>query len=70
MTVIFNKNFYNLKAIKKAIGAFKKLAYFKIEENNKTYRILIRNIDEEIKGVIEDEFSNYILAEMKNGKRN
>jgi len=67
MNIIFNKNFYNLKAIKKAIRAYHELADFRIEENTKTYKIKINNIiNEETKAVIEGEFSNYVLAEMKN----
>ena len=66
MTIAFNKGFYNLKAIKKATKEFGELADFKIKEDNKNFKVSVENTDKEVKKIIGDEFSNYVLAEMKN----
>ncbi len=68
MTVILSKNFYKLSAIKKAINAYRGLANFKIKDNGKNYMVVLDKINPEAKEMIEDEFSNYILAVMKNGQ--
>lgn len=65
MTVFFSKNFYSLKAIKKAIKSYKELAVFEIKEKNNIIEVKIDNIDKDIKDVIKDEFCNYVLAETK-----
>ncbi len=64
----FNKNFYNLKVIKNAIKAYKKLANFMIETNKRYIKVEIECIDKEIESLIKDEFCNYVLSEMKNLK--
>jgi len=66
MILNFNKKFYGLRAIKNACRAYNELAKFKIEINKKIIKVVLTNIDEEIEDIIEDEFSNYVLAEMKN----
>lgn len=65
MTILFNKQFYHLQAIKKAIEAYKELAVFKIKEDKKKIEVNINNIDKDVKDVIKDEFCNYVLAEAK-----
>jgi len=65
MTLNFNKKFYNLKTIEKAIKAYRRLADFKVEENKNRIKVRIRNMDKEIKKILSDEFYNYVLAEMK-----
>lgn len=67
MLFTFNKNFYNLQAVKSTIKAYRELADFKVEEDHKIIKVRVKNVDEEAKGAIEDEFCNYVLAEMKNG---
>ena len=62
----FNKDFYNLRAIRNTIKAYGELADFKVREGKKTIKVIVKNIDKEVKNVIEDEFCNYVLAEMKN----
>jgi len=64
----FNKNFYNLEAIKKAIKAYNKLADFRIERNKRYIKVEIKCIDKEVENLIRDEFSNYVLFKMKNFK--
>jgi len=66
MIIKFNKNFYNLEAVKRGIGAYKKLADFNINEKRDFIEITIKNIDKDFKDILLDEFSNYVLAETKN----
>jgi len=66
MTIKFSKKFYSLTAVKKSIKAYQSLAGFKITERKKTIEVLIENIDKDFKNVLVDEFSNYVLSEMKN----
>ena len=66
MTIKFNKNFYNIEAIKKGITAYKKLADFEIKEKKNFVEVTIKNIDKDFKNVLTDEFSNYVLAKTKN----
>ncbi|MFH1777003.1 MAG: HxsD-like protein [Candidatus Omnitrophota bacterium] len=65
-TVVFNKDLYSLSAIQKAIEAFRGLAGFKVQTAKSSYKVIIKNLDQDIDGTLEDELSNYILAEMKN----
>jgi hypothetical protein len=61
-----NKKFYNLKAVKETVKAYKKLANFDIKESRSEIKINLKNADSDIKNVIEDEFCNYVLSEMRN----
>ncbi len=65
MTILFNKQFYRLQAIKKAIEAYKELAVFNIKEKDNNIKINIDKIDKDVKDIIKDEFCNYVLAETK-----
>ena len=67
MTINLNKDFYRLPAIKKAIRAYRSLADFKVTGDGGKYKIVIQKVNPEVASVIEDEFLNYVLAEMKNG---
>ena len=66
MIIKFNKNFYNIEAIKKAIRTYPKLANFEIKEKKNFVEVTIKNIDKDLKNVLTDEFSNYVLAKTKN----
>ena len=66
MTITFNKNFYKLAVLKRAIQAYRGLADFKIKKEKNNYRVVLEGINSEVKANIGDEFSNYVLAEMKN----
>jgi hypothetical protein len=61
-----NKKFYNLKAVKETVKVYKKLANFDIKESRSEIKINLKNADSDIKNVIEDEFCNYVLSEMRN----
>lgn len=61
----FNKNLYNLKAIKSAIKEYQKLADFNLSQKGNYIQVELKNIDKEIRQIIKDEFCNYILSLMK-----
>jgi len=63
-TIRFNKKIYSLAAIKKAIEEFKNLAEFKVTDTNDYLEVEIDKIDHEVKDVLKDEFSNYVLGVM------
>ncbi|NCO88958.1 hypothetical protein GW881_03505 [Candidatus Roizmanbacteria bacterium] len=65
MTISFNKNIYSLKAIKKTIQAYKNLAKFKVAEKGSYFKIELTDIKKEIETIIEDEFCNYVLSQVK-----
>jgi len=66
MSINFNKNFYSLKAIEKAIQNYKGLADFNIEVKKKSIKVDLKNIDPDSKDIIREEFCNYVLGLMKN----
>lgn len=68
MIISFNKNFYNLKAVKNTVEAYKALADFDIKTNKKVIALKASNIDKEVKSMLKDEFCNYVLSEMKKYK--
>lgn len=65
MKLSFDKQFYSLDVIQKSVQAYKDLADFSIEEKEQEISVRMSNIDEDVKDVIADEFSNYILARMQ-----
>lgn len=64
MTITFNSSIYIKSSILESIEAFKHLADFNIEFKKDIFKVFIENIDEDIKGIIEGEFSNYVLSLM------
>lgn len=66
LIIKFNKKIYPLAVIKTSIKSFEPVAKFQIK-NTKDYIIVILNkIQPNIKEVIKDEFSNYVLANINN----
>lgn len=65
LSITFNKDFYNLRAIKKAAQAYQGLADFEIAPAKKSIKVTLSNVNPEAKGVIKEEFSNYVLGMMK-----
>jgi hypothetical protein len=61
MTIIFSKNFYNLKSIKEAAGIYRNFADFDLKNAPKTIGVTLKNIGQKDKERIRDEFSNYAL---------
>ncbi len=66
MTINFNRDFYNLDSIKKAIQDYKGLADFDIKLGKKNIKVNLKNINPESKDIIKEEFCNYVLGLMKN----
>ncbi len=65
MQIKFNKKIYSLKAIKLAIKDYQGLADFNLEKKGEYILVKLTKIDKEYKGIIKDEFCNYILSLMK-----
>ena len=63
--VKFNKNLYNLKAIKSAIKEYQKLADFNLRQKGNYIQVELKNIDKEVRQIIRDEFCNYVIFLMK-----
>ncbi len=66
VAIKFNKDFYNSGAVKKAALAYKGLADFHLKDNHYFIEVTIKNVNQDFKDVINDEFCNYVLAETKN----
>ncbi len=66
MKIIFDKKLYKLSAIKRAADAFCKLAEFKVGAEGKGYVVIVKKLDGEAGLHFQDEFANYVLAEMRN----
>ena len=71
MKLYFNKNFYNSEGIKSSISAFEdeKLAEFEMVEKDEEFEVKIKNIKDEVKDILEDEFYNYVLVESRRRMR-
>jgi len=65
MIIRFNKNLYNLKAIKLAIKEYQNLADFSLRQKGSYFQLELKNIDKDVKSIIKDEFCNYVLFLMK-----
>lgn len=65
-TIFFDKKLYSRNAIRRAAEAFRELADFGIGEVGLSYRVFVQGRDKEVGMQLADEFSNYVLAEMKN----
>lgn len=63
--VKLNKKLYKLSTIKKAMGAYSHLADMSLADEDKYYKINFKKIEPEYKGIITDEFINYVLIRMK-----
>ena len=68
MTIFFDKKFYNVKAIKNTIEAYRGTASFKIRTGKNIIKVEAGNIDKDVKNIFKDEFCNYVLSEMKKNK--
>lgn len=65
MEIRFNKKFYTRKAIETAIEAYDDLAEFVFTENDEYFLVKISSVNSEIGDVIGDEFSNFVLAQIR-----
>jgi len=66
IVINFNKNFYTVEVIKKAIQDYKRIASFSIKSDKKEIKVEIKNINLEPRDIIKEEFCNYVLGLMKN----
>jgi len=66
IVINFNKSFYTIDAIKKAIQDYKGIADFNIISDKKKYKVELKNINLESEDIIRQEFCNYVLGLMKN----
>jgi len=66
MIIKFNKNFYSLCAVERSIKKYKGFASFKVKEKGSFIEVNIENSKKEFEKIIKDEFSNYVLSEIKN----
>jgi len=66
MDISFNKKFYTLNAVKSAARAYKRLADFRIDDKKGFILVNLSDVDKDVKDIIQDEFCNYVLAEVKN----
>jgi hypothetical protein len=65
MTIKFNKNLYNLAALKKAVKDYNEFAKFVIENSEDYFIVRINEVNQEVEAVFQDEFCNYVLGKMK-----
>lgn len=63
--IAFNKELYPIEAINRAVKAYKGLAKFSIQKRKGYIRVFLNDIREDLKDVIKDEFSNYVLYSVK-----
>jgi len=61
----FNKNLYNLKAIRLAIKKYQDLAGFSFKKTKNYIQVELSNIDRSVRKIIKDEFCNYVFFLMK-----
>lgn len=62
-TVSFSKKFYKVKAVRNSVRDYEKsrVAKFKIKEGSDIIRVEITGIDPDVRDIIREEFSNYVL---------
>ena len=65
MLINFNKNLYDLKAIKLAIKEYKNLANFSLRRKGNYIEVELKDINKKFRQTIKDEFCNYTLSLMK-----
>jgi len=61
----FNIRIYKKEAIRQGISAYSHLAKFKIKDNKGYLKVKIEKINPEVKDMLVDEFSNYVLGMTK-----
>lgn len=65
MIIKFNKKIYKARAVKLAIKEYQKLADFNLRQKGEHLEVRLTKIDKDLKGIIKDEFCNYVLYLMK-----
>lgn len=65
MVIKFCKKLYKKKSILIALKDYKELADFNLSETKNYIRVNLKNIDKDVKDIIQDEFCNYVLNIMR-----
>lgn len=65
LKVKFDKKLYKMTAIKDSIEAYAEVADFVVARVGDSIEIEIKNVDDDLKGIIKDEFCNHVLAGMQ-----
>ncbi len=61
----FSKKLYKTAAIKDSIEAYGEVADFSVVRSGDSIEVEIKNVDDDLKGIIKDEFCNHVLAGMQ-----
>jgi len=61
----FSDGIYKKEAIVEAISAYSHLAKFTVKRDKGYIKVKIDKIDPAVKGIMADEFSNYVLGATK-----
>lgn len=64
-SIKFSKKIYSQKSIRISIEAFKRLAEFEVTSKGDYFIVKINKINAESASIIKGEFSNFILATIK-----
>ena len=65
MLIRFHQELYHLNAVKKALTAYKHLAWFRLSSKGKYYLVSLNRIEPTVKNILPDEFANYVLSCLK-----
>ncbi|MDD3084977.1 MAG: HxsD-like protein [Candidatus ainarchaeum sp.] len=63
MEIKFDKNIYTKNGILNTVEVYKNLADIDFSESDDFFIIVLKNIDEDVRDIIKDEFCNYSLFE-------
>lgn len=66
MEIKFNKKLYTKEAIEEAITAYKELAVFSLADSEDYWKVKIDKQGELETDLLRAEFSNFVLANVKN----
>jgi len=62
LKINFDKSLYSISAVKKAIDDYQGLAKFSLEQKKDCIEVGIKDIKEELKHLLKEEFCNYVLS--------
>ncbi len=65
VSIRFDKEFYTLGAVKKAIDDYDGVATFEVKKDKDSIEVRAIDIDSDVMGIFEDEFCNYVLSELR-----
>ncbi len=65
VSIRFDKEFYTLEAVKKAVNDYNGIATFEVKKNKDSIEVRASNVDNDVTDIFEDEFCNYVLSELR-----